>query len=285
MPFTSSRRKRFDSPCLDTLHAFAESSGRARALVLALLLSRDDAICARQMKYLEKSLSPADLGIVRDTQPVAEALQPMLRLLRCCRFSRSATATDRGSAGACPDRRRPDPRRCACRRVLSFASAHLLATLLRDEIEARTPHGTASLEAGAADIQVLFSTLARFGAPDERVARMAYEAGMQAVFPMHRPPYVVIDDWATRFGEALRELEKLHPFAKKAVIEGLVKTIAHDDTLSVSEAELLRTVCASLHCPLPPLLPGLIPERSSSSSAGRLAAGKPGFPCRIVRYR
>ncbi len=71
----------------DTLHAFAESSGRARALVLALLLSRVDAICARQMKYLEKSLSPTDLGIVRDTQPVAEALQPMLRLLRCRRFS------------------------------------------------------------------------------------------------------------------------------------------------------------------------------------------------------
>ncbi len=81
--------------------------------------------------------------------------------------------------------------------MFEFCLAHLLATLLRDEIEARTPHGTSSLEAGVVDIQVLFSTLARFGAPDGRVARMAYEAGMQTVFPMHRPPYVVIDDWAT----------------------------------------------------------------------------------------
>ncbi len=64
------------------------------------------------------------------------------------------------------------------------------------------------------------------------------------------------------------ESSKLHPFAKKAVIEGLVKTIAHGDTLSVSEAELLRTVCASLHYPLPPLLPGLIPERSGPQSPG-----------------
>ncbi len=58
--------------------------------------------------------------------------------------------------------------------------------------------------------------------------------------------------------DSLRRLEKLQLFAKKAVIEGLAKTIAHDDVLNVAEAELLRTVCAALHCPLPPLLPGLI---------------------------
>jgi hypothetical protein len=43
----------------------------------------------------------------------------------------------------------------------------------------------------------------------------------------------------------------LHPFAKQAVIEGLVKTIASDDVMTEAEAELLRTVCALLHCPLP----------------------------------
>jgi hypothetical protein len=54
---------------------------------------------------------------------------------------------------------------------------------------------------------------------------------------------------------ALPKLEQLHPFAKKAVIEGLVKTIADDEMLMDEEAELLRTVCALLHCPLPPMLP------------------------------
>jgi hypothetical protein len=58
--------------------------------------------------------------------------------------------------------------------------------------------------------------------------------------------------------ESLRRLEKLHPYAKKAVVEGLVRTIAHDERLNVAEAELLRTVCATLHCPLPPLLAGAI---------------------------
>jgi Zn-dependent protease with chaperone function len=252
----------------DSLHAFAESSGRARALVLALLLSRDDAISARQMALLEKSISASDLGIVRDVQPVAGSLEPMLRLpalLQIFPALRRLPIKDRqGLAKLADELIRADARVD----VFEFCLAHLLSTLLRDEIEARTPHGTLSLEEGTSDIQVLFATLARFGAPDERLARMAYEAGMQTVFPMHRPPYVVVDDWARRLGEALRKLEKLHPFAKKAVIEGLVKAIAHDDALSVSEAELLRTVCAGLHCPLPPLLPGLIPERRSPQSPG-----------------
>jgi len=38
------------------------------------------------------------------------------------------------------------------------------------------------------------------------------------------------------------------------LIEGMVRCIAHDRRLSVEEGELLRTVCAVLHCPLPPIL-------------------------------
>src|SRR5207237_121790 len=127
--------------------------------------------------------------------------------------------------------------------------AKLLETLLNDELEARVPHGTVSLEDAQNEISVLFATLAQLGAQDERAARMAYEAGMSTVLPMRRPAYSAIEDWPRRLSEAL------HPFAKKVVIEGLVKTIASDGILTEAESELLRTVCALLHCPLPPLLP------------------------------
>jgi hypothetical protein len=33
----------------------------------------------------------------------------------------------------------------------------------------------------------------------------------------------------------------------------MVTVIGHDDVMTVAEIELLRTVCALLHCPLPPL--------------------------------
>jgi hypothetical protein len=255
----------------DVLREFVESSGRARALVLALLLSRDEAVRTRQYALLANSTNAAELGVVRDTQPVAESLQPLLRLpalLQIFPALRRLPVQEKQALAKLADNLiRADARVD----VFEFCLAHLLSTLLRDEMDARAPHGTVSLESGATDIQVLFATLATFGATDARQARMAYEAGMQSVLPMHRPPYLAIEDWPQRLSESLRRLEKLHPFAKKAVIEGLVKTIAHDDALTVAEAELLRTVCAALHCPLPPLLPGLIasqPAKSPQSPGG-----------------
>src|SRR5262249_28758036 len=104
-------------------------------------------------------------------------------------------------------------------------------------------------------IALLFSTFAQIGAPDERTAQMAYEVGISTVLPMRRPPFMASVDWQQKLSEALRRLEDLHPFAKKAGIEGLVKTVWSDELLMDEEAELLRTVCALWHCPLPPLLP------------------------------
>ena len=246
-----------------SLREFADSASRARALVLALLVSRDDAVREQQFALLAKTTSVEELGVIRDTLPVAASLEPMLRLpalLQLFPTLRRLPIAERQRLAKLADNLiRADARVD----VFEFCLAHLLATLLRDEIEARAPHGDLSLEDAEADIQVLFSTFARFGAEDSNRARMAYEAGMATVLPMRRPSYVADPDWAQRLAESLRRLEKLQPFAKKAVIEGLVKTIAHDDLLNISEAELLRTVCAALHCPLPPLLPGLIPERST----------------------
>jgi hypothetical protein len=39
------------------------------------------------------------------------------------------------------------------------------------------------------------------------------------------------------------------------LVAALVVSISHDNKLTVSEAELLRTICGRLHCPLPPVLP------------------------------
>ncbi|MEJ1965728.1 MAG: M48 family metallopeptidase [Gammaproteobacteria bacterium] len=242
----------------ESLREFGESAGRARSLVLALLVSRDDAVREQQLALLAKTTNAEELGIVRDTLPIASSLEPMLRLpalLQIFPALRRLPIGQRQSLAKLADNLiRADARID----VFEFCLAHLLATLLRDEIEARTPHGNLTLEDGEADIQVLFSTLAQFGADNSSKARIAYEAGMQTVLPMRRPPYLPSPDWPQRLSDSLRRLEKLQPFAKKAVIEGLAKTIASDDVLNVSEAELLRTVCAALHCPLPPLLPGLI---------------------------
>jgi hypothetical protein len=47
---------------------------------------------------------------------------------------------------------------------------------------------------------------------------------------------------------------------KEQLVEALVKTVTHDQQLTLGESELLRAVCATLHCPLPPLVSAATPE-------------------------
>ena len=240
----------------DELHAFVETSGRGYALVLALLLSRDDAVRERQLAHLASVVSAEIVSEVRAAAPLAAGLAPMLRLPALLQIFPALRRSPRSAREALAQLADDFIRADARIDVFEFCLAELLATLLKDEMEARAPHGTLSLAAAEHEIYVLFATLARFGAADEARARMAYEAGMHRVLPRQRPAYAASEDWPAQLASALRRLEKLHPYAKKSVIEGLVSTIAHDELLSVEEAELLRTVCAILHCPLPPLLQG-----------------------------
>jgi Zn-dependent protease with chaperone function len=239
----------------EELHTFVETSGKGFALVLALLLSRDAAIRERQLAQVARVVS-AEVGAqVIAAAPLAAGLAPMLRLPALLQLfpalRRLPRETREALAKLANDLIRADARI----EVFEFCLAQLLATLLKDEIEARAPHGNLTLIDSEQELHVLFAVLARFGTASEAEARRAYEAGLHRVLPRQRPEFAVIDDWPTQLAAALGRLEKLHPFAKKAVIEGLVCTVAHDAMLNVSEAELLRTVCAILHCPLPPLLP------------------------------
>ena len=237
------------------IRELTESPGGAQALVIALLVSSDPAVRDQQLAMLAKSANAASLAVIQRVIPLAQALDPMLRLPALQRafpaLRRSTVPQRKVLAQLATELIHADARID----VFEFCLAKLLETLLNDELDATTPHGTVTLEAAANEIALLFAVCAQIGTQDERVARESYEVGLATVLPMRRPPYAPVADWARQLSAALPRLEQLHPFAKKALIEGLVKTVANDEVLMEEEAELLRTVCALLHCPLPPLLP------------------------------
>ncbi|MBS0418895.1 MAG: M48 family metallopeptidase [Proteobacteria bacterium] len=234
----------------DTIRDF-QSPGRAQALVVALLLSKEPAVRQRQFALLEQKLSAGNVAFVRQIAPVVDAIDPMLRLPALQQvfpsLRRVPAAQRRALAGLAADLIHADARIDA----FEFSLAKLLETLLNDELEARVPHGTVSLESAQEEINVLFATLAQLGAQDEHSARTAYEAGMSVVLPMRYPEYTALSDWPRQLSEVLPRLERLEPFAKKRLMDGLVKTITSDEVMTEAESELLRTVCAVLHCPLP----------------------------------
>lgn len=242
-----------------------ESPGGAQALVIALLISSDPLVRDQQLAMLSKSANAASLAVIQRVIPLAQALDPMLRLpalQRSFPALRRSTVPQRKALGQLATQLIHADARID---VFEFCLAKLLETLLNDELDATAPHGTVTLEGAVSEISLLFCVLAQIGTQDERTARESYEVGISTVLPMRRPPYTAVADWPQKLSAALPRLEQLHPFAKKAVIEGLVKTIANDEVLMEEEAELLRTVCALLHCPLPPLLPVIAGDASVES--------------------
>jgi Zn-dependent protease with chaperone function len=238
-----------------SIRELTESPGGAQALVIALLVSGDPTVRDQQLAMLGKSANAASLAVIQRVIPLTQALDPMLRLPALQRafpaLRRSTVPQRKALAQLSTELIHADARID----VFEFCLAKLLETLLNDELDGTAPHGTVTLEAAANEIALLFAVIAQIGTQDERVARESYEVGISTVLPMRRPAYAVVADWPRQLSAALPKLEQLHPFAKKALIEGLVKTIANDEVLMEEEAELLRTVCALLHCPLPPLLP------------------------------
>jgi Zn-dependent protease with chaperone function len=135
---------------------------------------------------------------------------------------------------------------------------YCLARLLRLQLkEASQPRrapvdGLKKLPACRDSLILVCTILASGGCSDEASARRAWLVAMQQAFPGEAiawaPPPAA---WQAPFERALDDLDGLLPVAKELVIQSLVGAIHADGVVSVEEAELLRVICASLHCPLP----------------------------------
>jgi Zn-dependent protease with chaperone function len=236
------------------LREFVQSADHARALMLVVLASKDPEVLAQQRSLLERAYGVEFTTRVLGMQALADSLPPALRLpavqqlfpaLRRLSLPERQQLRDVVAALAGADARID---------VFECCLSLLLAANLRDELEAGPMHGGASLLQEIDAIHTLFAILAAQGTGDDARARRAYEAGISVVLPEHRPSFREVAQWPKALGGSLARLTSLRPFAKKVLIEGLVHCIAHDQKLSVEEGELLRTVCAVLHCPLPPIL-------------------------------
>jgi Zn-dependent protease with chaperone function len=238
----------------EALHAFADSPDAARVLLFALLRGSDEPVAVRQDEAIRAGYGDAMLARILETLPVARSLPAALRLPAVQQLLpalRRMTVAERRELRAVAQQFALADDRID---VFECCLTLLLEGSLRSDLELEDEHGSRSLLDCAGDATRLFAILAAHGADDAATAKRAYDAGMKHALPDGGAPYAAIDRWPEELREALRSLNALRPFAKKILIEGLVRTVALDRRLSVAEGELLRTVCAALHCPLPPIL-------------------------------
>lgn len=245
-------REQLPTALLDAAH----THDQAIPLVLAMLLDADRAIHARQLAEIAEGIDEETAESTRAIGVAVAELHPLLRLpLAALAFPAL--------------RRRPRPqldRLLACTHTLIHIDGQVqlfeycLGQLLRRQViesldpSRHRPNGRRKLVQSREALANLFAVLAAHGHADDAGARRAFSAGMQLVLPGvgvdYRPPV----EWVPALDRALDELDDLDPMGKQLLVEGLGATSAHDGRVTVAEAELLRTICACLHCPLPPML-------------------------------
>ena len=238
----------------DFIHGFASQASSARALFFALALDFDHDARERQLLFIERQLGAASAAEIRNALPSVDELDLAQRLpafLRLFPALRQLTRAERQQMLACLNALL---QREGQINVHAYAIRKLAQVYLQDELSPQQRSATLAITAVADELQVLFSVLAHDGHEDEVVARRAYEAGLSRLLPRQQPAYGVSGNWWRSMDLALTRLDRVMPADKEQLVQALVATIAYDGKVSIAEAELLRMICATLHCPLPPLL-------------------------------
>lgn len=238
------------------LREAARRPERAVPLVLSLLLNDEPEVREQQLALIALHY---DEGTRETARVYAEAL-PGLHPMQYLPLAAMAFPTLR---------RRPRPQIATFMRVLRqlidadrrvTLREYCLARLVDAQITAALdppaamPAGRARLGALTRELSDLLAILARYGNDDEAAARRAYVGGLHEALPQAAIPYAPPVDWAAALDRALPALDRLAPTGKELVVRAMTRAIGSDGKVSVTEAELLRTVCAVLRCPLPPLL-------------------------------
>ncbi|HMM68066.1 MAG TPA: M48 family metallopeptidase [Dokdonella sp.] len=240
----------------DALVDAAHGREQSVSVVFALLLNADEAVRRQQIDLVSHYYDAGTAAEVEALAAQTAGLHPMQRLpLAALAFPAL--------------RRHPRPKLQVFVIVLKqlikadgkvsleeYCLARLVGIQVVDALNPAATRTMGRIKLGdvQAELCDLFAVVAEYGHDDAEGARRAYMLGLHEVLPGLKPSYSPPPDWAMALDRALPRLDLLAPAGKELVVRGLTHAISADGVVSVNEAELLRTVCAALHCPLPPIL-------------------------------
>jgi Zn-dependent protease with chaperone function len=234
----------------------AASTDGAPALILSLAIGTDRTWCATRIARIERDLGTTTRTQVETLLEASARLAPMARLpllqLALPRLRRMPRAQGQALLQALEALIHADGRVD----LYEFCLVRLVRLYLTEAAQparARTA-GPARLFDRRADFATLCAILAGRGGVDSDSARRIWQQAMDRTLPSHGLAYAVPPAWQTSLDALLQRLDALRPIDKELAIEGLATVVLADQRVTVEEAELLRLICACLHCPLPPFL-------------------------------
>jgi Zn-dependent protease with chaperone function len=250
LEFTGQLRDALPLPLL----ADAGDPERATQALWALLLSRDETTRASELEELASAYPPELLAGVRERREMLATLPEPLRmplLLRLFPALGRRPVQERQRMVELVDQVVAADGSIS---VSEYAFARLARQHLAEQVSPPGPVPRLPAEQLERELQTVFSVLARAGNADRESAASAFNRGMAHVLGTTSARYDPPADWVPAMDRALARLDQVRLNEKGRLVDGLAVCVAQDGRVEVAEAELLRAICGTLHCPLPPLL-------------------------------
>lgn len=242
----------------DQLRALAAQRESVMPLLLGLLLSEDAALAAKQRVEIGARLGEAVAARAVELNAAHLArLHPMLRLPLAGLAFPVLRLRPRPQLDAFLAATHAMVHADGKVSLFEYCLGRLLETQVLESLDPARYARFGRRKPGSVkqEFATLLSVVAQAGNPgNAAAAQHAYLSGLQRVLPRDHLPYAPPADGVLALETVWEGLDALDPLAKQVMVEAVTATVSHDGRVSVAEAELLRTLCAVLHCPLPPML-------------------------------
>jgi Zn-dependent protease with chaperone function len=240
----------------DDYRALAGEPSNAVPLLLAMLVDGRPDVRDRQLQIVQSRLGARTAETAAGLAAGLEQLDPSLRLPVVALAVPSLVARPQPDRDAVQSTLDELARADASITVFEYCMTRLVGGYLRDAAAParRSRPGRASASAMQDAALNLLAALAAAGNADPAAAERAFRAGLATLLPSSSVPYAPPAEPWRALDAGWDALDSLDERNKKVLVESLVAAVADDGVVTAAEAELLRTACALVHCPLPPLI-------------------------------
>ena len=241
----------------EALRDLAADRDAVMPLLLGLLLDADEALAERQQVEIVARLGEVLAGhAVRIHQQLTAELHPMLRLPLAALAFPVLRLRPRPQLDTFMDTVHALVHADGQVSLFEYCLGRLLTVQVRESLDPSRYARFGRRKPGSVrnEFATLLAVVAQAGHEDRASAQHSYLAGLQRVLPRDPLPYAPPATGVVALDSVWEPLDALDPLAKQAMVEAVTAAVSHDGRVSVAEAELLRTICGALHCPLPPML-------------------------------
>jgi Zn-dependent protease with chaperone function len=236
-----------------TIAEAAHNPAAAPALMLTMLMTQSPGDVARQLEIVRARLGSetADAAAVR--LPELGRLPREDHLALATVALQALEELDDGQRQAwidCVEAMIAEDRRVT---VFEYVLARRTRQVLErhQQLREHASFGTRSLKVALPQVTDLLAILAHHGHGSAEAARAAFVRGLYVALPASNARYAPPAHWSLILDSALTRLDELDLPSKELLVDAMLATMRHDREITLEERELLRVICACLHCPLP----------------------------------